>query len=136
RYLANMEQRVRIIEESARYLAAGALDDIRQSLGDSAQVKGDAWPTPEDVVYVSSPDFVLSTVKLPEDVERQGLIVRGWNRTDQDTWVTLTPWRAFGVVEVVSLDEVPSGGKLTPEDGGAVRFRAEPKHILTLWFHD
>lgn len=133
---ANIEQHVRMIEQSVRDLAAGALEDVRHSMGDSVQVKWDGWPTPEDVVGVSTPDFALNTVKLPEDMEREGMIVRGWNRTEQDTWVTLTPWRAFGVVEVVSLDEVPSGGKLVPEDGGAVRFRAEPKHILTFWFHD
>ena len=39
-------------------------------------------------------------------------------------------------VEVATLDEAPTGGKLATESNGAVRFKAAPHRILTFWFHD
>jgi hypothetical protein len=87
-------------------------------------------------VTSSDPAFQLTAVKLPED--NDGLIVRGENVTDSDVWVTLTPFRAYPHVEVVTMDEVPTGGVLAPdaESNGAVRLKAGPHRIITLWFHD
>ena len=50
------------------------------------------------------------------------MIVRGFNTTGSDLWVTLAPWRAFAVAEVVTMDETPTGGKLPPDEQGAIRF--------------
>ncbi len=131
-----IQQRLHAIEANADQLVAGAREDICQCLADSVQIAQDGWPALDQMIRVSVTEFKISTIKLPEEADRQGMIVRGWNFSDQDVWVTLTPWREFAVVEVVSLDEVPTGGKLATENAGAVRFRAEPKRILTFWFHD
>ncbi|MEP7288650.1 MAG: glycosyl hydrolase-related protein [Chloroflexota bacterium] len=93
-------------------------------------------PLSASIISVSEPNFHISTVKLPEDADRGGMIVRGTNQNSEAVWVTLTPWRPFATVEVVTLDESPTGGKLAPESEGAVRFYARPHGILTLWFHD
>ncbi len=88
------------------------------------------------LIASSDPGFHLTAVKLPEDADRSGMIVRGYNTTGEPIWVTLTPWRPFATVEVVTLDEAPTGGKLAAESHGAVRFKAAPHRILTFWFHD
>ena len=88
------------------------------------------------LVTTSEAQFRLTAVKLPEEAERNGVIVRGYNTTGGDLWVTLTPWRRFGIVEVVTMDEVSTGGKLPPDEQGAIRFKAAPHQILTFWFHD
>ena len=41
-----------------------------------------------------------------------------------------------GTVDVVTMDEVPTGGKLPPDEQGTIRFKAAPHQILTFWFHD
>ncbi len=88
------------------------------------------------VMSVSEAGFHLSVIKLPEEADRTGIIVRGWNVGETPLWIVLTPWRTFSTVEVVTLDESPTGGKLAPEPNGAVRFKAAPHRILTFWFHD
>jgi hypothetical protein len=88
------------------------------------------------LVACSGAGFRLTAVKLPEDSDRNGMIVRGHNVGGESNWVTLTPWRPFATVEVVTVDEAPTGGKLAPESNGAVRFRVGPHRVLTFWFHD
>jgi hypothetical protein len=90
------------------------------------------------LVRASEPGFKVLTAKLPEEPERSGVIVRGQNTTAESLHVTLTPWRAFSTVEVVTLDEAPTGGQLAPnpDQNGAITFRAAPYRILTFWFHD
>jgi len=80
--------------------------------------------------------FDITATKLPEDSERTGMIVRGYNTTDESLWVTLTPWRPFARVDVVTLDEEPTGGKLAVEADGSIQFKAAPHRLLTFWFHD
>jgi len=91
-------------------------------------------PLSATLLSSSEATFHIRSIKLPEDGD--GLIVRGENITDSDVWVTLTPWRAYPFVEVVTMDEVPTGGQLAPESNGAIRFKAGPHRILTFWFHD
>ncbi len=88
------------------------------------------------LIRCSESGFRLTAVKPPEESDRQGVIVRGYNTGSEPIWVTLTPWRSFAAVEVVTMDEVPTGGKLALESTGAVRFRMGPHRILTFWFHD
>jgi hypothetical protein len=73
---------------------------------------------------------------LPEESDQNGFIVRGYSTGPDPFWVTLQPWRAFTTVEVVTMDEVTTGGKLAPESNGAVQFIAAPLHMLTFWFHN
>lgn len=80
--------------------------------------------------------FTITATKLPVDSDRAGMIVRGRNTTDEPLWVTLTPWRPFATVDVVTLDEEPTGGKLAVEADGAIQFKAAPHRLLTFWFHD
>jgi hypothetical protein len=88
------------------------------------------------VASSSVPEFVITAAKLPHDAERSGMIVRGYNTSDEPVWITLTPWRAFVTVDVVTLDESPTGGRLVVEPDGAIQFRAAPYRLLTFWFHD
>ena len=93
-------------------------------------------PGPVNLVTPSAPQFRITTMKLPEDPDCTGLVVRGHNVSDEDIWVTLTPWRAYSIIDVVTMNEEPTGGRLAPESNGAVQFRAAPHRILTFWFHD
>ncbi len=93
-------------------------------------------PFLDRVIQSSESGFRVGAVKLPEDSDRIGMIVRGRNITDEPLWVTLTPWRAFSMVDVVTLNEEPTGGKLAVEANGAIQFKAAPHRILTFWFHD
>lgn len=90
----------------------------------------------EYVVNSSDHKFVITAAKLPHDSERSGMIVRGYNVSSEPLWVTLTPWRAFSSVDVVTLDETPTGGRLAIERSGAIQFKAAPFRLLTFWFHD
>ncbi|MCC7449217.1 MAG: hypothetical protein IT324_17490 [Anaerolineae bacterium] len=104
-------------------------------------VKLVAWLTetePSLVADVRSSEhrFHITATKLPDDSDRAGMIVRGHNTTDEPLWVTLTPWRSFAAVDVVTLDEEPTGGKLAVEADGSIQFKAAPHRLLTFWFHD
>lgn len=90
----------------------------------------------EYVVTSSAPQFVVTAAKFPHDAERSGMVVRGYNTSSEPIWVTLTPWRAFVTVDVVTLDEIPTGGRLAVEPNGAIQFKAAPYRLLTFWFHD
>jgi hypothetical protein len=93
-------------------------------------------PLSTSIVTSSDPGFHITAVKPPEEAERSGMIVRGYNVGGEPLWVTLTPWRPFAAVEVMTIDESPTGGKLVAESNGAVYFKAGPHRILTFWFHD
>jgi alpha-mannosidase len=88
------------------------------------------------VVTVSDPGYRVTAAKLPEDSERKGLIVRGYNTTGALLLITLKPWRRFAAADVVTLDEATTGGTMGLDEAGAIRFRAAPCRLLTFWFHD
>jgi hypothetical protein len=88
------------------------------------------------VMIVSDPGFRVTAAKLPEDSERKGLIVRGYNATSAPLMITLKPWRRFAAADVVTLDEAPTGGTMGLNEEGAIQFRAAPRRLLTFWFHD
>jgi len=99
---------------------------------------GEAQPLPErgSLASVSDLRFRLTAAKLPEDAERGGFILRGFNYSAQEILVRLTPIRRFAQCEVCQLDESQTGGKLAVEASGAVEFYAAPGNLLTFWFHD
>lgn len=97
-----------------------------------------AGTLPERLSLMLSSDarFRITAVKLPFDQERSGLIVRGFNYSQTEFEITLTPYRSFAVCDVTRMDETETGGKLAVEATGAVSFFAAPHRVLTFWFHD
>jgi hypothetical protein len=93
-------------------------------------------PLMASVVRSATPEFEITAIKLPEETDRQGLIVRGFNNSDADVMVTLLPFRRFGVIDVVMLDESLTEGKLAVSSDNSFSFRATPHHLLTFWLHD
>ncbi len=115
---------------------AAYLETLKALIGTLAESSPIRQSYLEDLVWADHNLFSLTAAKLPDDPTREGLIVRGSLDSAESAWVTLTPCRRFAVCEVVSLAEVPSGGKLATESDGAFRFRAEPHHSYTFWLHD
>jgi hypothetical protein len=94
-------------------------------------------PLTAGLIAASDWRFEITTVKLPEEAERGGLIVRGSNRGDDPLWVTITPLRPFRFCETVTMDEAPTGGKLAVEPTtGVFKFKANGHRLLTFWLHD
>lgn len=83
------------------------------------------------MIQVSPLEFVLSSVKLAED--RNGWIVRGYNRTTRPVEVKLTPWRPFPRVEVTNLAEEVQD-VLIPAEDGSVFLPVRGRAIATLKF--
>jgi hypothetical protein len=123
-------------EANEKAESPGVLDIPKVARAVVTGIHGGMLPLAASLIIVSDPTFRITTIKLPEEAERSGVVVRGLNYGDNDLWVTVVPWRPFTNVEIVTLDEVPTGGQLAPESNGAVQFRAAPRRILTLWFHD
>ncbi len=90
----------------------------------------------DHMIRVNNPAFALTAIKLPDDPERGGLIARGWNGGETTQRVLLSPWHTFAGVDVLRLDESPTGGKLAIEADGSIDFRAAPHRLLSFWFHD
>ena len=88
-------------------------------------------PPAASLVQVEPPSFTLTAIKQPEEGETAGLIVRGVNLSAQPSDVRLRPWRTFGRVTRVNLNEEPIEA-LSPDDDGAVTVRARPWEIVTL----
>ncbi len=82
----------------------------------------------------ATPGFEITTCKLPDNPEKDGVVVRGYNATENALPVTLQPCRPFQRVEVLRLDESPTGGTLNIDANGAITFRAAPRRLLTFWF--
>ena len=91
-----------------------------------------AGPLPLELSFVrSSPSgFVITAIKRAEAGD--GLIVRGWNSTDESCTVTLEANLPWSRVTQVALNESIIRD-LAPE-GKSVRFMALPKQVVTLHF--
>jgi alpha-mannosidase len=91
-------------------------------------------PLPQVLSFVRADpaDFVLTAIKSPED--GKGLIVRGYNITDETQEVTLHLDLVWGRATRVGLDE--SLQEEVTVEGNSVRFRAAPKQIVTLRFDE
>lgn len=112
------------------------LETLKTLIGTFADPSPNRQAYFEDLVRADHDLFAIRAAKLPDDPARGGLIVRGSLDSTDPAWVTLTAYQRFAVCEVVSLAEVPSGGKLAIESDGSFRFRAEPHHFYTFWLHD
>jgi hypothetical protein len=117
-------------------LSASREEELEGQIIVSTGIHEGSLPLSASLITASAPQFHITAAKLPEDPEHEGLIVRGHNIGDEDIWVTLTPWRPYEIIDVVTMNEEPTGGRLAQESNGAVRFKAAPHRILTLWFHD
>jgi hypothetical protein len=114
-----------------------SLKPTRDLIGMVTTVHSGSLPLTASLIAVSDWRFEVTAIKLPEDADRGGLIVRGSNRSEDTLHVTITPFRAFRHCDVVTLDEVPTGGIMGIDPAsGAFRFKATPHRLLTFWLHD
>lgn len=93
-------------------------------------------PRSGSLIAVSAWRFEVTTIKLPADPTRSGMIIRGSNRGDDPLMVTITPFKQFRTCAVVNLDEVPTGAKLPIQPDGSFTFKANGHRLLTFWLHD
>jgi mannosylglycerate hydrolase len=75
-------------------------------------------PASGSLVEVTSPEFVVSAVKIAED--GSGLVVRGYNVSSQAQTVTVKPWKKYSKASQVNLLETDQGSLLPGEQGGVV----------------
>ena len=80
---------------------------------------------------VTPPAFEISAVKLTAD--GRGILVRGWNATDETIRVRVRPWRVFAHAEQANLAEERSGA-LTIGRVGEVTFTVKGHEIRTVIF--
>jgi alpha-mannosidase len=65
---------------------------ILPSIGIASQIQGSPLPSTLSLCQVSSPHFIVSDIKVADD--KQGIIVRGYEISNQDSSLSLTfPWR-------------------------------------------
>jgi alpha-mannosidase len=83
------------------------------------------------IVNIEPSTFVLTAIKQPEETSTPGLLVRGVNMSAQPIIVRLCPWRAFGQVARINLNE-DFVEPLLPEPDGSVIVRARPWEIVTV----
>ena len=89
-------------------------------------------PLPSSLSFVQADpsDFVLTAVKQAKD--SGGLIVRGYNITDETREVTLRLNRPFRRATRVNLNEVPQ--EELAANGNEVRFTTRAKQVVTVQF--
>ncbi|MDI6768249.1 MAG: glycoside hydrolase family 38 C-terminal domain-containing protein [Anaerolineales bacterium] len=92
-----------------------------------------ALPVAGSFVSVEPREFVISAIK--ESDAGKGWIVRGYNVTDKEITITLTPWRKFKHIELVNLAEERLAA-LKPNADGSVSLTAGKHEILTVLFRE
>jgi mannosylglycerate hydrolase len=90
-------------------------------------------PTSCSFVQVKPGTFVISTVKKCEN--GAGWLVRGYNITSEDIFVTLIPWKQFRKVEIINLAEEKQK-VLRPGKDGSISFPVRGHEIVTVRFDD
>jgi alpha-mannosidase len=90
-------------------------------------------PPSGSFVSVDNPSFVISTVKETDD--GRGWIVRGYNISDEEISVTVTPWQRFKKAERANMAE-ETIGKLKVEKSGGVTVKARGHEVVTVMFSD
>jgi len=75
--------------------------------------------------------FILTAVKQAES--GRGLVMRGYLEGEQSAQFRLIPWRRFGQVDLLRLDETVIGS-LRPDTDGSVVFSANPHEVVTVMF--
>jgi alpha-mannosidase len=91
-------------------------------------------PPSASLTTVSSPEFVVSAVKLAEagnQDDQARWIVRGYNLTNEPIQVRLQPWRPPLRVDLTNLAEIPQE-TLTLAEDGSVTIPAGPWQIKTV----
>ena len=122
---------------SESILPQGKVSTAADLLGYVTAFHAGSLPTSTGLIRVSDWRFEVTTIKLPENPEQGGMILRGSCRVDDPLTVTITPWRVFKKCEVVSMDEVPIGGTLAIDPAtGTFKFKATAHRLITLWLHD
>ncbi len=86
-------------------------------------------PSSVSWVEVSHSDFIITAIKPPE--EGEGIIVRGFNVGEETIDVQLTPFRRFGRVTRLNLNEDPIG-PLEWNQAQQVQLTLKPREIVTL----
>ncbi len=81
------------------------------------------------IVEATPPEFEISAIKLNED--GRGLVVRGWNSTDQPLKVVLRPGKKFRRADRVNMAEERQSALRTGKNG-EVAFNSKPHEIVTL----
>ncbi len=89
-------------------------------------------PPVAGLVAADNPAFVLSAVITAAD--GAGLIVRGYNISEEPVSVTLTLGVPAGAADLTRLDETPTGERVKPARDGTFCFEAGPHQIVTLRF--
>lgn len=90
-------------------------------------------PSTSRWIQVSSPEFMLSAIKQPE--EGDGLIVRGFNSSDATITTRLRPLQRFAHASRVSLNEeeiLP----LDLDDSRGIELAVKPREIVTIRFRN
>ncbi len=96
----------------------------------SSQTTGDL-PTTMSFIETSPREFVISAIKVADDAS--GIIVRGYNITENIIAARLRVWKQFARAARVNLNEE----EITPialRDGRQVEFQARAKEIVTIKF--
>jgi mannosylglycerate hydrolase len=88
-------------------------------------------PASGSMVEVTHPEFVLSAVKIAED--GSGLVVRGYNISNQSLTVTIKPWKKFFKASQVNLLEAEQASLSTGEQG-EVSFQVAAFQIVSIKF--
>jgi alpha-mannosidase len=93
--------------------------------------KGDL-PAEQSFVKVAPANLVVTTVKKAE--KSNGLVVRVFNTTPDDTEASVTLNRKFKSATLANLNEEPVGSKLAAQ-GNTVRFPMPGFRVQTVLFH-
>ncbi|GAB4478338.1 MAG: alpha-mannosidase [Anaerolineae bacterium] len=99
---------------------------VRMAGGENGQL-----PLRASLAEVDNPSFVLSAVKTSADGE--GLIVRGYNISEDNQPVTLRTVTPFTTARRVRLDEQPLDDEVSIQPDGRVCFTAGPGQIVSLY---
>lgn len=90
-----------------------------------------ALPSRGGLFAIEPPDFVVTTVKA--GVDGRGIVLRGYNRSDEPLVVRVRPALTYRSARRVRLDETPLE-QLTPKPDGGITVPAGAKQIVTLRF--
>lgn len=90
-------------------------------------------PPALSIIEIDKSEFLLSTVKLSENGE--GVVVRGYNVSDEDLVVSLQLNLPHIAIELTRLDETSSDNFLEQGENGAYALEVAPKEIVTMLVH-
>ncbi|WP_322801217.1 alpha-mannosidase [Thermoflexus sp.] len=107
-----------------------AIREAQRFLAPPMAVAGPGQLRERSFIQVEPAAFVLTAVKAPE--EGEGLIVRGYNASEQPLEVRFTLWRS--IREAWRADLMETSREPLRPDGSCLRVSVRPKEILTVRF--